>query len=151
MAKRPWLLTPNGMRFSLVIVFALSIAAVAPVLVQFAADQERQTVSQLDPKAVTYCEVKVCGEIEKLAGLKVTEDIDVIETAYSTEIKIRVINSGRLIGSREVWAQARTKEGKLVEGMRTILKLSDKGPQFIQLTFTGPALELKELRLFLGF
>lgn len=151
MAKRPWLLTQIGMRLSVVLAFAISVAAVAPALWQFSEDQQRQLVSQLDPKAITYCEIEACGSIEKLSGLTITSDVEITESEYATEVRIRVINSGRLSGTREVWAQARTKEGTLVEGMRTILRLTEKGPQFINLSFTGTASELKGLRLFLGF
>lgn len=151
MAKRPWLLTPNGMRISLVLVFALSIAAVAPVLLQFSVEQERQSISQLDPKAITYCELEACDQIQKLSGLKITSDVAIVETEYGTEIKIRVINSGRLVGEREVWAQVRTADGSLVEGMRTWLRLTDQGPQFLNFFFSGNPSELQALRLFLGF
>ena len=151
MAKRPWLLTPGGMRISLVLVFAISFAAIAPVFLQFENEQQRQMISQLDPKAITYCEVEACGQIEKLAGLTITNDIDVVEKAFGTEIQIRVVNTGRLVGEREVWAQVRTSEGNLVEGMRTSLRLTNRGPQFIKLNFSGTVAELQAFRLFLGF
>ncbi len=151
MAKRPWLLSPLGMRVSAVLVFAVSIAAIAPVLMQFAIEQERQSISQLDPKAITYCELEACDRIEKLAGLKINPVAEITETEYGTEVKIRVINSGRLVGEREVWAQVRTKDGALVEGMRTSLRLTDQGPQFVKFFFSGNPRELEGLRLFLGF
>lgn len=151
MAKRPWLLTTLGQRLSLFLVFAISTAAIAPAVIQIQIQEQQYLIPQLDPSAVSYCELSVCGEIATLGGLRISPDIDVNEMAYGTEVLIPVINTSLLIGEREVWAQVRTEEGKLVEGMRTILTLTDQGPQVIRLNFTGSKAEFQQLRLFLGF
>ena len=150
MARRPWLLTQAGQKLSLLLVFAVSLLAISPAINQVSEDNQRQ-VSQLDPEDVTYCELSACEAIEKLAGLQVTEDIEVSEASYGTQIRIRLINTGRLTGVREVWSQIRTEEGKLVEAIRARLELSDQGPQHVEFQFSGKPSELANLRVFLGF
>ncbi len=150
MARRPWLLTQLGQRLAVVVVLALSLLAIVPAINQVSEDTSR-VVPQLDTANVIYCELSACGAIPTMAGLVVTDDVQITESDYGTKISVRVINSGRLVGDREVWAQVRTQEGNLVEGMRTKLKLSDQGPQHVEFQFSGTPQELADLRIFLGF
>ncbi|MGA1646454.1 MAG: hypothetical protein ACO4AV_15930 [bacterium] len=150
MAKRPWLLTPKGQKISLFLAFVISVVAIAPAVIQVASDSSRE-VTQLDPTDVSYCELSACGEIEKIRGLVVTDEVTIKEVAYGTSLKIRLINGGRLTGARDVWAQVRTLEGSMVEGMRTRLILTDQGPQHVEFQFSGKPSELAKLRVFLGF
>lgn len=150
MAKRPWLLTPKGQKISLFLAFVIAAVAIAPAVVQVTLDTSRD-ISQLDPSDVSYCELSVCGEIEKIPGLVVTDEVTITEVAYGTSLRIRLINGERLTGERDVWAQVRTLEGSLVEGMRTRLILTDQGPQHVEFQFSGNPSELANLRVFLGF
>lgn len=150
MARRPWLLTQLGQRLAVVVVLALSLLAIVPAINQVSEDTSR-VVPQLDTAKVVYCELSACGAIPTMAGLVVTDEVQITESDYGTKISVRVINAGRLVGDREVWAQVRSQEGKLVEGMRTKLKLSDQGPQHVEFQFSGTPQELADLRLFLGF
>lgn len=150
MARRPWLLTQLGQRLALVLVFALSLLAIVPAINQVNQDTGR-VVPQLDTTNVSYCELIACGAIESMAGLVITDEIEITESDYGTKVSIRVINTGRLVGEREVWAQVRTQEGKLVEGMRTKLNLTDQGEQHVEFQFSGTPQELADLRVFLGF
>ena len=150
MARRPWLLTQLGQRLAVVVVLALSLLAIVPAINQVSEDTSR-VVPKLDTANVIYCELSACGAIPTMAGLVVTDEVQITESEYGTKISVRVINTGRLVGEREVWAQVRTQEGKLVEGMRTKLKLSDQGPQHVEFQFSGTPQELADLRVFLGF
>ena len=150
MARRPWLLTQLGQRLAVLAVFALSILAIVPAINQVNLDTGRQ-VPQLDTANVSYCELSACGSIETMAGLVITDEIEISESDYGTKVRIRVINTGRLVGEREVWAQVRSQEGKLVEGMRTRLNLTDQGPQHVEFQFSGTPQELADFRVFLGF
>jgi hypothetical protein len=149
-AKRPWLLTPKGQKISLFLAFVISAVAIAPAAIQVASDNSRE-IAQLDPTDVSYCELSACGEIEKIRGLVVTDEVTITEVAYGTSLRIRLINGGRLTGERDVWAQVRTLEGSMVEGMRTRLILTDQGPQHVEFQFSGKPSELANLRVFLGF
>jgi hypothetical protein len=150
MARQPWLLTQIGQRLALVLVLALSLGTILPAIERVSRDTSR-LVPQLDPANVSYCEIRACDAIEKLSGLIIADEAEVSEAEYGTKLSIRLINAGRLAGEREVWAQVRTQEGKLVEGMRTKLKLSDQGPQHLEFQFSGTPQELADLGVFLGF
>jgi hypothetical protein len=135
---------------SLFLVFLISVIAIAPAVIQISADTSRE-VTELDPSDVSYCELSVCGEIKKVKGLVVSDEVTITEVAYGTSLKIRLVNGGRLTGARDVWAQVRTLEGTMVEGMRTRLILTDQGPQHVEFQFSGNPSELANLRVFLGF
>jgi hypothetical protein len=112
-------------------------------------DEERP-IPQLDPTSLSYCELESCGYIEEL-GIEVLSPPQVSEGAYGTEVLVQVINKDRMSGSRQIWAELRSEEGKLVEGMRGELELSNKGPQFIRFFFTGQPEEFETLGFTLAY
>lgn len=149
--KRPWLTTQAGQRASMLLATLLSIALLIPLALQLNLESSRSSVKQLDSTNITYCELASCGElaafqqIEPLAGARVTEG------EFGTEVIVEVINHGRLNGRREVWAVLRTKEGKIVEGLKIWLELSPKGRNAMTFFFTGTAAEFNSGVLNLGF
>lgn len=126
----------------------LSILLIWPAYNQVL-DEERP-ISQLDPTSLSYCELETCGYIEEL-GIEVLSPPQVSEGAYGTEVLVQVINKDRMSGSRQIWAELRSPQGKLVEGMRGELELSNSGPQFIRFFFTGQPEEFETLSFTLAY
>ncbi len=112
-------------------------------------DEERP-ISQLDPTSLSYCELETCGYIEEL-GIEVLAPAEIREGAYGTEVWVQVVNKDRMSGTRQIWAELRSPEGKLVEGMRGELELSNSGPQFIRFFFTGQPEEFETLSFTLAY
>lgn len=126
----------------------LSILLIWPAYIEVL-DEERP-VPELDPQSLSYCELESCGYIEEL-GIEVLSPPDVQEGAYGTEVWVPVINKDRMSGSRQIWAELRSPGGKLVEGMRGELELSNKGPQYIRFFFTGQPEEFETLSFTLAY
>ena len=136
------------MRLVMVMGLLLSILLIWPAYNQVL-DEERP-ISQLDPTSLSYCELESCGYIEEL-GIEVLSPPQVSESAYGTEVWVQVVNKDRRSGTRQIWAELRSPEGKLVEGMRGELELSNKGPQYIRFFFTGQPEELGTLSFTLAY
>ncbi|MEY5145840.1 MAG: hypothetical protein RL224_154 [Actinomycetota bacterium] len=126
----------------------LSILLIWPAYNQVL-DEERP-ISQLDPTSLSYCELETCGYIEEL-GIEVLAPAKIREGAYGTEVWVQVVNKDRMSGTRQIWAELRSPEGKLVEGMRGELELSNSGPQFIRFFFTGQPEEFETLSFTLAY
>jgi hypothetical protein len=136
------------MRLAMVMGLLLSILLIWPAYNQVL-DEERP-ISQLDPTSLSYCELETCGYIEEL-GIEVLAPAKIREGAYGTEVWVQVVNTGRMSGTRQIWAELRSPEGKLVEGMRGELELSNSGPQFIRFFFTGQPEEFETLSFTLAY
>ncbi len=136
------------MRLAMVMGLLLSILLIWPAYNQVL-DEERP-ISQLDPTSLSYCELETCGYIEGL-GIEVLAPAEIRESAYGTEVWVQVVNKDRMSGSRQIWAELRSPEGKLVEGMRGELELSNKGPQYIRFFFTGQPEEFETLGFTLAY
>ncbi len=136
------------MRLAMVMGLLLSILLIWPAYNQVL-DEERPT-SQLDPNSLSYCELETCGYIEEL-GIEVLAPAEIRESAYGTEVWVQVVNKDRMSGTRQIWAELRSPEGKLVEGMRGELELSNSGPQFIRFFFTGQPEEFETLSFTLAY
>ncbi len=126
----------------------LSILLIWPAYNQVL-DEERP-ISQLDPTSLSYCELETCGYIEEL-GIEILAPAEIRESAYGTEVWVQVVNTDRMSGTRQIWAELRSPEGKLVEGMRGELELSNSGPQFIRFFFTGQPEEFETLSFTLAY
>lgn len=148
--KRPWLLTKTGQRLTMLLATVITIALIPLAVSQIETEQSR-IAQTLIPGEVEYCEIANCGKIKKLAGLEVIGIESIIEEEFGTLITIRVLNHGMLVGEREVWAELRTQAGERIESMRGILQLSLKGPQLLELFFTGDKAEFQQGKLLLGF
>ena len=105
------------MRLAMVMGLLLSILLIWPAYNQVL-DEERP-ISQLDPTSLSYCELETCGYIEEL-GIEVLAPAEIREGAYGTEVWVQVVNKDRMSGTRQIWAELRSPEGKLVEGANTI-------------------------------
>lgn len=136
------------MRLAMVMGLLLSILLIWPAYNQVL-DEERP-ISQLDPTSLSYCELETCGYIEEL-GIEVLAPAKIREGAYGTEVWVQVVNKDRMSGTRQIWAELRSPEGKLVEGMRGELELSNSGPQFIRFFFTGQPEEFETLSFTLAY
>jgi len=149
--KRPWLTTPRGQQITMWLGVLAAGLALLPLSSQLQLDQQRTTVEQLNPQAIEYCELSSCGVIEIAGGLEVTNELLLEETEFGVNAKLRVINRGMALGSREFWFELRSKEGQRIESMRGQLALSSKGPQYIEFFFTGTKTEISNGRLILGY
>jgi len=136
------------MRLVMVMGLLLSILLIWPAYSQVL-DEERP-IPQLDSTSLSYCELEYCGYIKEL-GVEVLAPAEIREGAYGTEIWVQVLNKDRMSGTRQIWAELRSPEGKLVEGMRGELELSNQGPQFIRFFFTGPPEEFESLSFTLAY
>jgi hypothetical protein len=136
------------MRLSVVLAILLPLLLIWPAYNQVL-DEERP-IPQLDPQSLSYCELETCGYIEEL-GIEVLAPAKIREGAYGTEVWVQVVNKDRMSGTRQIWAELRSPEGKLVEGMRGELELSNKGPQFIRFFFTGQPEEFETLSFTLAY
>ncbi len=76
---------------------------------------------------------------------------EIRQGVYGTEVWVQVVNTGRMSGTRQIWAELRSPEGKLVEGMRGELELSNSGHQFIRFFFTGQPEEFETLIFTLAY
>ena len=136
------------MRLSMILGFVISILLIWPAVEQVR--DETRVIAPFDRTNVSYCELSACGHIEGL-GLEVVYPPVIEEGEFGSEVFVRVINRGRLVGEREFWAELRTQEGKFVEAMRGELVLSDQGPQFIRFFFTGKKAEFSGLVVDFGY
>ena len=136
------------MRLVMVMGLLFSILLIWPAYNQVL-DEERP-IPQLDPTSLSYCELESCGYIEEL-GIEILSPVDIREGAYGTEVWVQVVNKDRMSGTRQIWAELRSPEGKLVEGMRGELELSNKGSQFIRFFFTGQPEEFETLSFTLAY
>lgn len=136
------------MRLSVVIAILLPLLLIWPAIEQV--EEDLRTIPQLDPTSLSYCELESCGYIEEL-GIEILSPADIREGAYGTEVLVQVINKDRMSGTRQIWAELRSPEGKLVEGMRGELELSNQGPQYIRFFFTGHPEEFETLRFTLAY
>ncbi len=126
----------------------LSILLIWPAYIEVL-DEERP-VPELDPQSLSYCELESCGYIDEL-GIEILAPAEIRESAYGTEVWVQVVNTDRMSGTRQIWAELRSPEGKLVEGMRGELELSNSGPQFIRFFFTGQPEEFETLEFTLAY
>ena len=126
---------------------ALSLLALLPLAQQIELQASRSELPIPSPGQVEYCLLEVCRE---LSGIALTDEIEILETEFGTEFSIRVINSGRQVGQREIWAELRAPSGERIESLRGLLELSPKGPQYIEFFFTGTKRELEANDLYLG-
>ncbi|MEL0237011.1 MAG: hypothetical protein VW952_01315 [Aquiluna sp.] len=149
--SRPWPLTPKGQKTLLWAGFLISLALVLPASWVISQEQSRAEVQQLIPGQVSYCELARCGVVSPLSIEVLPELLAVTETEFGVRFKIQVVNQELLQGDREVWAELRSPAGERIESLRGLMRLSSKGPQFIEFFFTGTAVELTENKLFLGF
>ena len=145
--SRPWLITPRGQRVSMIAGTAISLLALLPLAQQIELEASRSIMPVPSPGQVEYCLLENCKE---LSGIALTDEIKILETEFGTEVSIRVINTGRQVGQREIWAELRAPSGERIESLRGLLELSAKGPQYIEFFFTGTKRELEENELFLG-
>ncbi len=136
------------MRLSVVLAVLLPLLLIWPAIEQV--EEDLRTIPQLDPTSLSYCELESCGYIEGL-GIEVLTPAEIRESAYGTEVWVQVVNTDRMSGTRQIGAELRSPEGKLVEGMRGELELSNKGPQFIRFFFTGQPEEFEALRFTLAY
>lgn len=135
------------MWFSLV----LSAALLVPLTLQLQLEASRTEVSQLDRTNVEFVPIDQCDSIAALEGLEVLPELHLTETQFGTTVVIEVINHGRLVGTREIWAKVYSPRGKLREGMKIWLKLEPAGRNHLEFFFTGTADELRESKISLGF
>lgn len=126
---------------------ALSLLALLPLAQQIELEASRSELPVPYPGQVEYCLLEVCQE---LSGIALTDEIEILETEFGTEFSIRVINSGRQVGQREIWAELRAPSGERIESLRGLLELTPKGPQYIEFFFTGTKRELEANDLYLG-
>jgi hypothetical protein len=89
--------------------------------------------------------------VEELAGMEVLPEYTALETQFGTTVTIEVVNHGRLVGKREVWAKLYSPRGKLREGMKIWLELKPSGRNKLEFFFTGTEAELRESKIHLGF
>ncbi len=136
------------MRLSVVIAILLPLLLIWPAIEQV--EKDLRTIPQLDPQSLSYCELESCGYLEEL-GIEILTPAEVREGAYGTEVLVQVVNKDRMSGSRQIWAELRSPAGKLVEGMRGELELSNQGPQFIRFFFTGQSEEFESLSFTLAY
>ncbi len=125
--KRPWLLTQQGQRTSMLIATLLSLVTLVGVWIQLAfVEGPRSEVIQLDRSNLSDCIVLECGKIAEIGGLE-PEAISVTPGEFVNTIRIEFVNHGRLVGSRELWLELRDSAGRWLEAGRTSIELSPKG------------------------
>ena len=129
----------------------IALLTLLPLSSQLELDAQRATLKQLDPKAITYCEIASCGDWEIAGGLELTDELVLDENEFGVNARLRVINHGMASGTREFWFVLRSETGERVESMRGLLTLTPKGPQYIEFFFTGTKAELTGGNLILGY
>ncbi len=136
------------MRLSVVLALLLPLLLIWPAIEQV--EEDLRTIPQLDPTSLSYCELESCGYIEEL-GIEILSPAEIREGAYGTEVWVQVVNKDRRSGTRQIWAELRSPQGKLVEGMREELELSNSGPQLIRCFCTGQPEEFETLEFTLAY
>ena len=149
--KRPWLTTPRGQQLTMLLGVLVSLLAMVPLSSQIDLDQRRATIEQLELGSIQYCEVTSCGVLEIAGGLEITDQLLLEESSVGVNAKLRVINHGMALGTREFWFDLRSETGERIESMRGQLVLSAKGPQYIEFFFTGTKAEFEGASLILGY
>ena len=149
--KRPWLTTPRGQQITMWVGVIVALLALVPLSSQLELDSERAALKQLDPQSVTYCEIASCANLGIAGGLEVTDELILEENEFGVNARLRVINHGLALGTREFWFELRSEAGSRVESMRGLLTLTAKGPQYIEFFFTGSMEELAAGKLILGY
>ena len=130
-------------------VFAL--LSLIPLAFQIQLERARSQVSQLDNASVQFYEISDWQNIRELAGLEVLPNPALSESEFGTTVIFDVINNGRLVGKREVWAKIYSPQGKIREGMKIWLTLLPKGRNQLEFFFTGTKAEFQQSSIKLGF
>ncbi len=147
--KRPWLLTQQGQRTSMLIASLLSVVALLALWIQLSfIEAPRYQVEPIDRTNLTDCILMECGRIEELGGLE-PESITVTQGEFVNTIRVEFVNHGRLVGNRELWLELRDSSGRWLEAGRTTVKLTPKGKTFAEFGFVQNvgAIEAGTLRL----
>lgn len=151
--KRPWILTPRGQRTSLHLANVLSLALFISFALQYAlVETPRTSVTNLDPKNVSYCELSECPKIQ---GLELTNGFtaqsNLKPQPFGMLLELDFTNHQMLQGDRELWLRIESPEGKLLEMARVQIKLDLKTRTTAQFLLTLPESQVLNARLSLGY
>ncbi|MDG2497115.1 MAG: hypothetical protein P8M68_02915 [Aquiluna sp.] len=153
--KRPWLLSTKGQRFSILLSLVISVGmTLAVVIFAQVTMAPREQISQLNPAAISYCELSQCTPIESLGGLELVPDPDyymITEGRWFTTVTMRFLNQGQLNGDRELRLMLRSSTGTIVEMAKQVVNFHPKGRMFVDFTFTGSPAELRSGTVYLGY
>ena len=129
----------------------LSALILIPLAGQIQTEEQRSIIEPLNSKEISYCEIAACSTLPLAGGLEITAELDLQENEFGVNARLRVINHGMALGTREFWLELRSAEGDRIESMRGMLTLGAKGPQYIEFFFTGTKGELEAGSLILGY
>ncbi len=147
--KRPWLLTQQGQRTSMLIAMGLSFIALVALWIQLSfVEAPRTQIVPLDRSDLSDCVLLECGRIADLGGLE-PESVTVTQGEFVNTIRIEFVNHGRLLGTRELWLELRDASGRWLEAGRTTIELAPKGKTVAEFGFVQnvSAIEAGTLRL----
>jgi len=147
--KRPWLLTQEGQRTSMLIATLLSVLALIGLWIQLTfVEAPRTQIVPLDRSEISECVLLECGRIAALGGLE-PESVSVTQGEFVNTIRIEFVNHGRLVGTRELWLELRDSSGRWLEAGRTTINLALKGKTVAEFGFVQNvgAIEVGTLRL----
>lgn len=102
--------------FSLVLFigFALNFAAV---------ELPRQSIKQLDPENVSYCQIDQCPAIE---GLVLSGQPEITSTTFGERVSFDFTNTEMKSGKRMLWLKVEDLNGGLIEMVSTEIQLDLK-------------------------
>jgi hypothetical protein len=146
-------LTPEGQRASLHLANLLSLVLFIGFVLNYA-NQElpRTNITQLDPSALSYCEISMCPAIQGLVITNGDTAVGDLETLENGELLVlEFTNTLMLEGEREFWLKVETKDGRLLEMASTEIVLDLKTRTTASFMLTSTKEEILAGTLMLGY